>query len=136
MSKGRCPGGKTEKVWSFTKPPSDPPHPPIWFFFRKNILTHILLLKIAPLMAETNFRVRPISKTRFGKRPDFPCFFTLEYTWIRLNTLEYAWILTTYYLLFTIIWTWHKLKNYGGFKCTTMFKCLNVKILIMNNLAC
>ena len=46
-----------EKVWSFT--PLGPP--PILVFFRK--FTPIMFLKIASLMAETNFALGPTAKT-------------------------------------------------------------------------
>ena len=43
-------------MWSFAKLPSDPP--PV--FFRKKIEPQFLLLKIASLMAETDFTLGPI----------------------------------------------------------------------------
>ena len=51
-----------EKVWSFAKPPPDPPPPSLAFFQKKN-LPPFFLLKIASLMAETNFTLGPTSKT-------------------------------------------------------------------------
>ena len=49
-------------MWSFAKLPSDPP-PPVWHFFKKKNLPPFFLLKIASLMAETNFTLGPTSKT-------------------------------------------------------------------------
>ena len=48
-------------MWSFAKLPSDPP--PSLAFCQKKIYPHFLLLKIASLMAETNFTLGPTSKT-------------------------------------------------------------------------
>ena len=50
-----------EKMWSFAKPPPGPP--PSLAFFQKKNLPPFFLLKIASLMAETNFTLGPTSKT-------------------------------------------------------------------------
>ena len=63
VTKGRVHKKKPEKMWSFAKLPSDhPPTPTVWHFFKKKF-TPIFLLKIASLMAETNFTLGPTSKT-------------------------------------------------------------------------
>ena len=49
-------------MWSFAKLPPGPP-PPVWHFFKKKNLPPFFLLKIASLMAETNFTLGPTSKT-------------------------------------------------------------------------
>ena len=59
--KGRVQKKKREKVWSFAKPPSDPP--PVWSFFTRKKLTPIFFLEIRPLLGETNFTLGPISKS-------------------------------------------------------------------------
>ena len=51
------------KVWSFTKPLSDSPFPPVWSFSPQKNFPPFCLLKNASLMAETNFTLGPISKT-------------------------------------------------------------------------
>ena len=51
-----------EKIGFFPKPPPDPPPPSLAFFQKKN-LPPFFLLKIASLMAETNFTLGPTSKT-------------------------------------------------------------------------
>ena len=56
-----CTNKNPEKVWSFAKPPSAPPSTGL-AFFQKKIYPN-LLLKIASLMAETNFTLGPTSKT-------------------------------------------------------------------------
>ena len=48
-------------MWSFAKLPSDPP--PSLAFFQKKKLPPFFLLKIASLMAETNFTFGPTSNT-------------------------------------------------------------------------
>ena len=52
---------KREKVWSFAKPPSDPP--PGYNLFSEKKLTPIFFLEIRPLLGETNFTLGPISKS-------------------------------------------------------------------------
>ena len=52
---------KPEKMWSFAKLPSDPP--PVWHLKKKKKIPPFFLLKIASLMAETNFTLGPTSKT-------------------------------------------------------------------------
>ena len=44
-------------------PWTPPPPPPVWHFFKKKNLPPFFLLKIASLMAETNFTLGPTSKT-------------------------------------------------------------------------
>ena len=56
-----CTKKKPEKIWSFAKLPSDPP--PKFGIFSTKKFTPIFLLKIASLMAETNFTLGPTSKT-------------------------------------------------------------------------
>ena len=56
-----CTNENPEKVWSFAKPPSDPP--PGLAFFPNKKFTPIFFLKIASIMAETNFALGPTSKT-------------------------------------------------------------------------
>ena len=51
----------SEKVWSFAKPPSDPPGMVI---FPEKKLTPIFL-EVRPLLGETNFTLGPISKILF-----------------------------------------------------------------------
>ena len=57
-----CTNENPEKVWSFAKPPSDRP-PPGLASFQKKIYPYFFWLKIASLMAETNFTLGPTSKT-------------------------------------------------------------------------
>ena len=59
-SKGRVHKKNPEKMWSFAKLPSDTPQ---FGIFSKKKFTPIFLLKIASLMAETNFTLGPTSKT-------------------------------------------------------------------------
>ena len=53
---------KPEKNVVFCQTPLGPP-PPVWHFFKKKNLPPFFLLKIASLMAETNFTLGPTSKT-------------------------------------------------------------------------
>ena len=54
-----CTNENPEKVWSFAKPPSDPPG---LAFFPNKKFTPILFLKIASIMAKTNFALGPTLK--------------------------------------------------------------------------
>ena len=59
-TKGRVQKKNAAKVWSFTKPPSDPLP---WFGLRGKKLTPIFLLENASVIAETNFTFGPMFKT-------------------------------------------------------------------------
>ena len=61
MIREGCTKKNPEKMWSFAKLPPDPP--PSLAFFQKKNLPPFFLLKIASLMAETNFTLGPTSKT-------------------------------------------------------------------------
>ena len=57
---------KCEKVWSFAKPPSDPPTPHRFGHFSdEKIDRHFFFLEIRPFLCETNFTLGPISKSIF-----------------------------------------------------------------------
>ena len=63
VSKGRLHKSKSGKSVVFCQTPPGPPPPPVWHFFRTKNLPPFFLLKIASLMAETNFTLGPTSKT-------------------------------------------------------------------------
>ena len=55
--------GKKNRKKSGLLPNSPRTPPPVWHFFKKKNLPPFFLLKIASLMAETNFTLGPTSKT-------------------------------------------------------------------------
>ena len=81
-NKGRVRKKKTGKILVFSQtPPGPPPPPPVWHFFRAKNLPPFFLLKIASLMAETNFTLGPTSKT--NKFPVLMVIICPELAWFK-----------------------------------------------------